>query len=133
MDSAGWTRGRSNASSDAVAGAARQSESLSDLRDVFHVWLWALLLLHVAADLSHSRARVLDDQRKLVRRAAVSLRRRGEPVRRLAHGRAGTPLWFARCAVRARFRVVLHGRGADLRVNAGRRGDRESRTARAGA
>ena len=73
-----------------------EPESVRDLRDVLHVRLRPLLLLHVAADVSHSRAGILRAERRAAGRAAVSLRGPGGPRGRVAHRRAGAQPGLAR-------------------------------------
>ena len=68
----------------AVARARSQPQPLRDLRDVLRVRLRAVLLLHLAADVSDHGARVLAARRRHLRRAAVPARGDRRRRRRLA-------------------------------------------------
>ena len=86
VDPAGWNAGDGHTSDagHAMARAPPQPQPLRDLRDVLRVRLRAVLLLHLAADVSHHGARLLAPRRRPLRGAAVSARGNRRPRRRLA-------------------------------------------------
>src|SRR5215471_17809842 len=114
----------------AVAGPCHERESLGHLRDVLHVRLRSLLLLHVAADLSDQRPRLFRAARRAARRPAVSLRRRCEPGRRMADRLACPDPRPEDRPLPSGIRLVLHRRRADVCVDARARASDEGDSAR---
>ena len=103
------------------------------LRDVIHLRVRSLLLLHVAPDVPDPGAGILTAERRAARRVAVSLRRPRQPGRRLAHRCPRARPWPAHRPLRAWMQRVSCRRRAHLRVDARAAADCESGVARPGA
>src|SRR6266498_1204680 len=92
---AGWAGSAGGAggagTKHALGGLAAKPQSLRDLRDVLRVWLWLVLLLHLAADLSDQGAWLLAVQRRSVRGAAISAGGDRGPRGRLVDGLLDPP------------------------------------------